>query len=334
MAPPSTSSCRCPRAPSSSSRSGSGPERSRHGWTFAPAGAVPSTTRTGSPRGAGASRTVRAGIVGPHRARPDQHGVALGPQRVGVGTGLGPGDPPARTVRCGGAPVERCSQLEHDERSTGPTVPEVRGQRDLRGRLLHADLDLDARGPQPGDPRAGHLRVGILEGHHDPAHARGDERVGARRGAPVVRTRLEGDPGGRPVQVDAGRRGRGEGDRLRVRTPDRLRGALVERAVGCLDDAARPMGSGGWPTAPPRPPRGPGSCAGGRGRRSWASHRSQGVRKLERVLILSGPVTDHHQPRRGPAGAGRTCRRCRRPGAGGGRPDQRAARAPGAPDRG
>ena len=94
------------------------------------------------------------------------------------------------------------------------------------------------------------------------------------------------------------------------------------------------MGSGGWPTATPRPPRGPGSCAGGRGRRSRRLTASQGVRKLERVLILSGLVTDHHQASRGPAAAGRTSRRCRRPGAAGEPRDLPAATAPGAPGPG
>ena len=50
---------------------------------------VPSTTRSGSTPSASPAgrRTVSAGIVGPDRARADEHGVAVGPQPVGVERG-------------------------------------------------------------------------------------------------------------------------------------------------------------------------------------------------------------------------------------------------------
>ena len=60
-----------------------------------------------------------------------------------------------------------------------------------------ADLDLDACIAEAVDPGARHLRVGILDGHHDSGHTGLDERIGARRGSPVVLTGLERDVDGR-----------------------------------------------------------------------------------------------------------------------------------------
>ena len=63
---------------------------------------------------------VRGGGRKPHsqkgggRARADQHGVALGPQPVGVGPGRLARDPAAGAVGGGGAPVQAGGQLEHD----------------------------------------------------------------------------------------------------------------------------------------------------------------------------------------------------------------------------
>jgi hypothetical protein len=64
----------------------------------------------------------------------------------------------------------------------------------------NADIDGDAGRAQPRVASAGNLRVWIFERRDDPGHARGDDRVGARRRLAVVRARLEGD-----VEVGAAR---------------------------------------------------------------------------------------------------------------------------------
>ena len=164
MAPPSTSSLEVAQAAELVEQVGQrSPERSRHGWTLASAGAVPSTTRSGSPRGAGASRTVSEGSSARTVPAPDEDGVALGPQGVGVGPGLGAGDPLARAVGGGGAAVEGGGQLEHDVGPAGAAVDEVGRQERASGGGLDAHLDLDAGIAQPGQAGTGDLRVGVLE---------------------------------------------------------------------------------------------------------------------------------------------------------------------------
>ena len=102
------------------------PDRSRHGCTFAPAGARPRTTRTGSRPGDVADGERR--VVGADRAGADEHGLALGAQAVGVGAGLGAGDPLARAVGRRRAAVDGRGELEHDVGPAGAAVHEVRRQ--------------------------------------------------------------------------------------------------------------------------------------------------------------------------------------------------------------
>ena len=76
-----------PGRPRSSSTSPRSPDSSTAGWTRAASGAWPSTTRSGWRSGARVEPGGQLGVVGPHRARPDQHGVGAGPQPVHVGPG-------------------------------------------------------------------------------------------------------------------------------------------------------------------------------------------------------------------------------------------------------
>ena len=140
------------RRPSSSSTSPRSPFSSSAGWTWAPGGAWPSTTRSGS-RPVDVADGERR-VVGPDGAGADEHGVALGPQAVGVGPGLGAGDPLARPVGRGGAPVEGGGQLQHDVRPAGGAVLEVGGE--LAGDLVGARRRgrPRCRPPAGGDARA------------------------------------------------------------------------------------------------------------------------------------------------------------------------------------
>ena len=136
-------------------------------------------------------RTVRDGSSARTVPAPDDHGVALGPQAVGVGPGLGAGDPPAGPVGRGRPPVEGGGQLEDDVGPAGGAVLEVGGELgpDLVG--ADADVDLDAGGPQGGDAGAGHVGVGVLDADDDPGDARRRRwrrcTAGSARGGSTVR---------------------------------------------------------------------------------------------------------------------------------------------------
>ena len=179
-----------------------------------------------------------ARVVRTHGARPHDDGVALRSQVVGVRPRLGAGDPLAGAVRGGGAAVEGGRQLQHDERSPGAAMVEVRGEEAGGGRLRHAQVDGDPRVAEPGDPPSRHLRIGIFERDDHATDAGSDEGVGARRGAAVVRARFQGDPRGRAREVVPP--GRADGRGLRVRSADGVRGAFEPGAVRGLDHAADP----------------------------------------------------------------------------------------------
>ena len=180
------------------------------------------------------------GVVGPDRPRPDEHGVALGPQAVGVGPGRIAGDPPARAVGGRGAPVEAGGQLEDHVRATGGAVGEVRGQLVADHRGGDAGRHVDARGPEPVDPPPADLRIGVGERDDHPADPGGHQGVGAGRGAAMVAAGLERDVHGGAAQVEAGVAGRGQRHSLGVRAARRLCRPLGHAPVGGHDHAPDP----------------------------------------------------------------------------------------------
>ena len=151
-------------------------------------------------------RTVSVGIVGSHRAGADEDGVALGPQPVGVAPGGLAGDPLARAVGRRGAPVERGRQLQHDIGPAGAAVLQVRRELGPRPRPR-------TRRPRPRCPRRAAARcrcpATFGSGSSMPTTTRAtpglDDRVGAGRGAAVVRAGLEGREERRPLGPRAGR---------------------------------------------------------------------------------------------------------------------------------
>ncbi len=286
MAPPSTSSWRCPIEPSSSSRSGSGPDRSRQGWTLAPGGAAPSTTRTGSPRGAGASRTVSSGSSARTVPAPTRIASLSARRRVGVGPGLGARDPAARSVRGGGAAVERGSELQHHVRAPGAAVHEVRRQQVGGGPALDADRHVDAGTPQAVDPGPGDLLVGVLDRHH---HARRRRRPpGRRRRVVCARGASTARGWSRPWRRPGRHRRSG---RLRARRPRR---------------GVRPTGRvAPSKTRPPavsttQPTQGFGDVAA---RTDAAKASARVIRSVSVAAVMSSPV------RRGARGDDERCRR-------------------------
>jgi hypothetical protein len=176
-------------------------------------------------------------VVGPDRPGTDDDRVALGPQRVGVGAGLGAGDPLAGAIGGGGPAVEGGGQLQDDPGPAGRPVLQVGGE--LRGDLAggDADIDRDAGRPQAFDTAPRHPRVGIGHPHDDPGDPGGDEGIGARAGPSGVRARFERDVGGRPPAPLARRRQRGD---LGVRAAGRGGGAGERLAVGGDEHAADP----------------------------------------------------------------------------------------------
>ncbi len=204
------------------------------------------------PRGRPAAAVVRAravvqadrqlGVVGSHRAGPDQHGVGAGAQAVHVPAGGLARDPAAGAVGRGRAAVQAGRQLEHDPGLPGRAVLAIGGQ--LLGHLVagHADRDVDPGGAQGGDAPTRHPLVRVLDADDDAGHTRRDDGVGARGRPPLVGAGLErhverGAAGGvtglgqgRDLGVRAARRGGGAGEpRSRVRA-----GARRD------DDAAHP----------------------------------------------------------------------------------------------
>ena len=122
---------------------GGGGRRPRRAACRGPPGAAGSRARGSTGRREAAARSGR--VVGPHRARPDQHGVGPGPQAVGVQPGRLAGDPPAGPVGGGDAPVERGGQLEDHPRPTGACGASRRRPAVRRPLGADAHLDLDAR---------------------------------------------------------------------------------------------------------------------------------------------------------------------------------------------
>ena len=182
----------------SSTAPGSRRDISMHGCTRAPAGAVPSTTRRGSvtpsDEWSGTVSTHRQRrVVGPDRPGPDEDGVGLGPESMGIGASLGTGDP-LRSIRRGPRFGHRaCRQLEHDVRSPGRadgagTPPELFGN-GARRQCRHGSIPASSEPAQPG---SGHLGIGIVDGRPppEPRRRRSAPRCMGRSG-PGVTARFE-----------------------------------------------------------------------------------------------------------------------------------------------
>ena len=124
------------------------------------------------------------GVVGPDRAGAHEDGVAVGPQPVGVEAGLRTGDPLLGAVGGGGAAVERRRQLQHDVGAAGAAVVEV-GRQLLGGLVAPTPTTTSMPAARSRSmPCPATWGSGSVDGHHHPADAGGDHRVGAGRGAP------------------------------------------------------------------------------------------------------------------------------------------------------
>src|SRR4051812_3787216 len=160
-------------------------------------------------------------VVGQRSADPDGDRVALGAPVVGeLAAGLA-GDPLRVAGARGHLAVERHRRLEQHVRAAraGVLAERLVEQPGARGELAVGDEHLDALVAQDAQAAAGGL-LGRVVGRDDDAGDAGvDDRVGARRRAPVVAARLERDVHRRAAGVGhaAGRQRLALGVRASVR---------------------------------------------------------------------------------------------------------------------
>ncbi len=249
-----------------------------HGWTRALTGAWPSTTRTGSPRGAGASRTVSARVVGPTVPAPTRMTSLSALRAAGAGPRRGARDPLARAVGCGAAVARRDAASLRTTKGR-PVRRWTRYGASRSGRPSARHRPRWRPRPTAGEPGPGRPRSG--PGPRSPRPRR--PTPASMKSAPAhggVRSRCE--QGSRVTQAvapvtaaPAARRRRGHG--LGVRPArERLGGALEGAPVGRLQHAADPgVGRRRRPHGM-RPGRGPGSSVRCRRLRSCRLRSARG----------------------------------------------------------
>jgi hypothetical protein len=173
-------------------------------------------------------------IIGAHRARTHDYGVALGPQAVAVGTSRLARNPSARAVGSRGAAVGSEGELEHDPRSAGAAVLDVGRQLVADKVFANPDIDLDPGGAELSDAGAGNAAVGVLDADDDARDAGVDDGICARGRPAVEGARFEGCDEGRPACAFARRV---ESDPLGMAAAGRLGGTLE---VAWNDEATDP----------------------------------------------------------------------------------------------
>ena len=284
VGPPSSSSDCTPSAASRRSSSSSGP------------GAARAPTRPAAARGrrrggaAGASALDAAGlelgVVGAHRAHADRDGVGARPAARGRAGGS-PRRRPSATPRHGHPPVEGDGRLVRDERPRRAR-PRCARPRSGRARAISSsplgELDLDARRAQPLEPRPSVSRVRVAGGGHDARDPGRDDRVRARRRAPVVRARLERDVERRAARALAGRL---ERDDLGVRAALALVPALADDLAVAARRRRRRPGSGASCRGPARRARARarGSSRSASGSRRAARYARRGCRPSPKIAL-------------------------------------------------
>jgi hypothetical protein len=169
--------------------------------------------------------------------------MTMRPARISatiVGTCRLAGDPLARAVVERRAAVQRRGDLHAHP---GPAALHAREKADVqlaRGVApVAADhVDVDSSGAKASEAGTGHARVRVLDGRHHARDARRDQRVAARRRAPVVRAGLERDDGSGAARVAAGLAGQAQGMHLGVFTAGLLRVAGGKHFAACRQQHA------------------------------------------------------------------------------------------------
>ena len=165
-------------------------------------------------------------------------------RRVGVGARCRAGDPPRRAVAGGDAAVEAHGGLHHRVGTAEAALEQVGGEG--AGRVVGADAELDGEAAvaELGDAPPGDLAVGIGQRHDHAGDAGFGDRDRARRGAPLVRARLEGGVEGGAAGAVAGGP---QGLDLGVGATGRLGRALADDLAVAHHDGADPRVGRGAP---------------------------------------------------------------------------------------
>ena len=240
VAPPSTSTCRWPLAPELVEQLAEVAVDARGtGGPWRPAGRVRARRAAGRLWAPAASRTVRLGSSARTVPAPTMMASLSARRRWASARASGP---VIHWLEPSGAAVRPSSEAASFSTTNGRPVR--RWLRYGASRLAAAASRHARRRRRPrrrasrSMPRPATCGSGSSMRDDHAADAGGDEGVGARRGAAVVRARLEGDPGGGAREACVA--GRRQGRRLGVRAADGLGGALEHGAVGRLDHAADP----------------------------------------------------------------------------------------------
>ena len=182
------------------------------------------------------------------RPPPDEDRLVPAAFQMGMRARLGPGDPATGAVGERDATVERGRELQRHQRPPESRAGEEARHAPRRLGGPHVLRHRDAGVAQPRHPDAIGARIGVAERHHDPAHARRDQQVGAGRPARrQMRTRLQRRIDGRAAR---GLAGLGERHRLGMRAPAGLGPAAADHPA-VADDHAADIGIGGGPPARP-----------------------------------------------------------------------------------
>ena len=105
------------------------------------------------------------------------------------------GDPLAVAICQRSAAIKRGGEFQGDEGAACANAAEEAAIEGGGFGLAHVFANGDASGAQAGNALTGHKRVGVAAGNNGAGDTSGDERIGAGRGAAMMRAGFEGDVG-------------------------------------------------------------------------------------------------------------------------------------------
>jgi hypothetical protein len=132
-------------------------------------------------------------VVGHGGSDSDRDRVGARAEQVDLRARVRPRDPFRGPGSRGDASVEGKRELDRHVGQPERDVLRPRKNLKARRRLAHPERDFDARGAERLDAFAFHVRVGVATSDDDARDLRRDDRLGARRRAPVMVARLERD---------------------------------------------------------------------------------------------------------------------------------------------
>ena len=177
---------------------------------------------------------IQQRVVGPRRARTDQHRIVARAHEVDHTPRFGSGDPLAFADPGCDAPVEACRELQRHHRPAAPDPAEKTALQVLCLGPEQAGVDRDPGRAQHRVATPRDARVGIFQGADDPRHARHDQRLGAGRCLAMVGAGFKADIGRGATRVIARR---GQGHPFGMGAPAGLGPSPPDDAAALDDDA-------------------------------------------------------------------------------------------------